>query len=80
MVVQRSHLIVAAIQKHNSKLVQVLQFIMGRRKEQIRQQIAVRVLQWISRRVNLVIYYQLMVELCNEEPRALKNFMRIPYT
>ena len=34
--------------------------------------------QWIIRRPQLGLYDRLMVELRNEDPRAFKNFMRMP--
>ena len=34
--------------------------------------------QWINRRPQLGLYDRLMVELRNEDPRAFKNFMRMP--
>ena len=69
---------IAAIQHlYHVQLIQ-LQQVLQRRRRRRRQQRTVWVRGWISRRLDLGIYDQLMVELRREDPSSFQNFMRMP--
>jgi len=68
------------LHQHQNQLVQAHQLLMHRRRRRRRRRVVrnVWVRDWISRRPQLGLYDRLMVELRNEDPRAFKNFMRMP--
>ncbi|KAK6170963.1 hypothetical protein SNE40_019239 [Patella caerulea] len=72
--------LVMLFQQHQNQLLQVQQALDVRRRVRRRQRRvrAIWVRQWINRRPQLGLYDRLMVELRNEDPRAFKNFMRMP--
>lgn len=72
-----AHLIML-LHQHQNQLLQVQQVLNARRRVRRRRRRAIWVRQWIIRRPQLGLYDRLMVELRNEDPRAFKNFMRMP--
>jgi DDE superfamily endonuclease len=72
-----AHLIML-LHQHQNQLLQVQQVLNARRRVRRRRRRAMWVRQWIIRRPQLGLYDRLMVELRNEDPRAFKNFMRMP--
>ena len=66
------------LQQHQFHLKVVLQQLKNKKKwkKKIDRNIWVR--QWICRRPDLGLYHRLMVELRREDPKAFKNFMRMP--
>ena len=67
------------LQNQIAKMVQLHQMLARRRRRRKKQQIrSVWTRNWITRRPEQGLYYRLMVELRNEDPRAFQNFMRMP--
>lgn len=80
MNVDRFNLVCMLLQQQINQQYQIHQHLIRRRNRQQKRRAArtIWVREWIARRPLLGLYDHLMVELCNEDQRAFKNFLRMP--